>query len=199
MSKKIKTKTIERKQEILDAAIYILAIDGYPKFTMRNVAKRVGVRLGTVQYYFSNKRELLQSAIFYTANRWNRKMDEIVTRPNMKDESRLKQVLKIHFASCIEPLTSGFFVALWALAAHDEDALELLNEVYGNACERFSKLASRLNPELDDDEALNKGIMIIAMLEGMVLILGPGKKYESRHTIMEENMVEDILKFVLDT
>ena len=50
-----------RREQIIKAALKVMSQQGYPKFTMRNVAENAGIHFATLQYYFKNKNELLQA------------------------------------------------------------------------------------------------------------------------------------------
>src|SRR6185503_8707626 len=44
-----------RVEEILDAARHVLAQEGYAEFSLRRVARRVNIRLSTLQHYFPSR------------------------------------------------------------------------------------------------------------------------------------------------
>ena len=47
-----------KRNELLDAALCVLASSGYANTSLRNVAKSAGYTTGAVTYYFSNKEEM---------------------------------------------------------------------------------------------------------------------------------------------
>jgi hypothetical protein len=49
----------QRRQDILDTAKSILIDEGWEAFSMREVAARIGIRHGNLQYYFPTKQDLL--------------------------------------------------------------------------------------------------------------------------------------------
>ncbi len=52
-----------RKQEIVDASIYLFASEGYNKCTVRNIAEKVGITNPALFYYFKTKEAILQSLL----------------------------------------------------------------------------------------------------------------------------------------
>lgn len=50
--------TVKRRAEILEAAFYTFAQDGYQKTDLQIVADKLGIAKGTIYRYFSSKREL---------------------------------------------------------------------------------------------------------------------------------------------
>ena len=58
-------KTIERKKEIIKAAMQLFSEKGYAQTSMRDIARTMGVSLGLCYRYFdSNKYYLIQQSIF---------------------------------------------------------------------------------------------------------------------------------------
>ena len=57
--------TGERKQEILQTAIEIIADEGYSSLSMRSLARASGMKLGALQYHFRTWEELLRSLVGY--------------------------------------------------------------------------------------------------------------------------------------
>ncbi len=56
----MKEEAPDRKHEVLKAAIEIFAKKGYPSATIREIAARAGVSIGTIYFYYKNKAEILK-------------------------------------------------------------------------------------------------------------------------------------------
>ena len=56
-------KTIERKKEIIKAAMQLLSEKGYAQTSMRDIARTMGVSLGLCYRYFDSKQILFNTAI----------------------------------------------------------------------------------------------------------------------------------------
>ena len=52
-----------KRAELLDAAIAVIAEDGFAGTSLRKVADRAGTSTGAVTYYFSNKEEMMAAVI----------------------------------------------------------------------------------------------------------------------------------------
>ena len=52
-----------RRAEILAAARQLLVDDGYDRFVLREIANRVGVMLGNLQYYYPTRDDLLEAVV----------------------------------------------------------------------------------------------------------------------------------------
>ena len=101
-----------KRGEIVAMTIGIIANDGYPGFSMRNIARRLGIRLAAVQYYFPTKKELLCATIEKTVEGFNNEMEEIADLRNKSPEWRLEAVSRVMLPAPLDPVSNGFFVAL---------------------------------------------------------------------------------------
>ena len=55
----------ERKQEIMQTAIEIIADEGYASLSMRALARAVGMKLGALQYHFRTSDEMWRELVGY--------------------------------------------------------------------------------------------------------------------------------------
>ena len=62
----------DRKNQILQIAIEIIANQGYARLTMRSLARAVGIKLGALQYHFSTSEEMLRALFGYVSEAYNR-------------------------------------------------------------------------------------------------------------------------------
>lgn len=62
--------TQQRGSHLLDAALGLLAEEGFAALTMRSVAARADVSLAQVQYYFRTKAELVAAAFDHAGNQF---------------------------------------------------------------------------------------------------------------------------------
>ena len=57
----------DRKQQILQTAIEMIADEGYASLTMRALARASGMKLGALQYHFRTSEEMLRALVGYIA------------------------------------------------------------------------------------------------------------------------------------
>lgn len=178
----------------MDSTISIIAIEGYPHFSLRNVAKHVGFGLGVIQHFFPTKSELLKAALARECQRYEDEMDEIAQNLNTVAETKFKKLVSVHYSASMDPLTAGFFVSFWALSNHDKEALVLQNALYDNAVKRMTGVIAELNPTLTKSDCLNRAILIITTLEGAVILCGPDKIFNSKKNIAKKVFLDNLLK-----
>jgi AcrR family transcriptional regulator len=183
-----KKKFGERRDEILNTTLSTLANEGYTAVSMRGIADRVGVHLSTLQYYFPTKRDLLKSTIEKSIGSMVRLMDDMILNSSMEPAKLLQKALKIHLAAGHDPMISRLFIELWSMASHDEDASQLLNEVYKRDCQRYASLIQNANPSLSKRKCEKTAVLILAQLEGLLLFISPGKPFESNARAIERQL-----------
>jgi AcrR family transcriptional regulator len=186
-------KSETRKDQILAMTVEIIANEGYPGFSMRNIARRLDIHLAAVQHYFPTKKDLLRATIAKSVESYNQEMEGLAHLPEKPLEWRLEAVANVMLTASMDPVSSGFFVALWALAAHDDEAAELLNDLNRRGCQRIASLIEQINPGLSQGECLDRAIAITSMLRGATIFIGPGRKFELRSKQIVAKLLVDTL------
>jgi AcrR family transcriptional regulator len=111
----------QRREQMLRAALEVIAERGYADTRIADVAERTGISPALVIYYFKTKDQLLTEAIRYLENVWyadgQRRMAELPT-----DAARIEEIVAM---SCLpeadaEPRSSWtLWLDFWALAARN--------------------------------------------------------------------------------
>lgn len=184
-----RNSTNERHDEILDVTISIMAFEGQAAATMRSISKRLGIRLSTLQHYFPSKRALLKSAIEKCIKSVDGKKAAIARRSNSEPSVQLIKSIKVHVAASRDPVVAGFFIGLWGLALHDEDAADLLNDLYERDIKYFSENIAKVNPSLSSKTCHSRATLLLSQIEGLTLFVGPGKSGASRYKELEKELV----------
>jgi len=129
-------KKIDRRERIVDAALEIFSRNGYKDTTIREIAKKAGVGLGTTFYYFKDKDDLFYSVIFREVEKEREKvlakLDEIA-----KKEKNPYKLLKKRLFNSIETLEQNELLkkiflkdpSLVIPFIHDKFHLQYLNRI----------------------------------------------------------------------
>jgi AcrR family transcriptional regulator len=163
-------KGLGRANEILQAARALLAAEGYAGLSMRAVASKVGISLSNVQHYYQSKDALLEASLEYTMGLFQAKVDGI--RDEMQDAPRIEQFLSMadmFLDELTDPLTHAVFFEIWALAARNAFASDLMAMMLGRERKAIYLLIRGLNPAISDDEYMQRAILIVAQVEGLML------------------------------
>jgi len=159
----------QRRQDILDTARAILVEEGWEAFSMREVATRLGIRHGHLQYYFPTKQDLLVALYdaevsAYTAGMW-----AAVERARTR-ESAIEGVLTSGITTAQRPETQLWRIAA-ALAHRDNEMNAILardNEMYR---EGLMAAFSQIAPELTRQRSVVLARFVQLLVDGLSLQL----------------------------
>jgi TetR/AcrR family fatty acid metabolism transcriptional regulator len=88
----------EKYQRILDAAVEVIAENGYFNSPVSAIAARAGVADGTIYLYFKNKADVLRTAIDTTIARFHKRVEEEFERRTGPRE-QLEFIAQVHLES----------------------------------------------------------------------------------------------------
>jgi AcrR family transcriptional regulator len=163
-------KGLGRAQEILQAARALLAAEGYAGLSMRRVAQASGMSLSNVQHYYGSKDQLLEALLLTTMDAFQARMDGIATA--MSERSQLERFLStvdMFLEEITEPVIHALFFEIWALASRHPFASKLMDTMLGRERKTVYRLIHGLNPAISDDETMQRAILMVAQIEGLML------------------------------
>lgn len=185
--------------KILEAARQLIAEGGYHNFSMRGVAQKSEIHLKSLQYYFRTKQEMLTSVVNYTIEKYYfDTYDKMFAEKRaITPRERFELMLDHLLADLSDPFTARLFPELWALASHDDDVAAALDLFYVRHIASIEKMVGVLNPKLPSDMALHRAALAAMMIEGLVLILGHGKKKRTEYAGLLSAAKQTILRLVM--
>jgi AcrR family transcriptional regulator len=119
-----------RREQILSAAIGLVAAKGYETTTIRDIAEAADVSTGTVNYYFEGKEDVLRSALVEASRRFRARLDSALA-----ETATPLEALRAHAAAATprtdaERRNQAVWVEFWARAQRDEQLRALHERVY---------------------------------------------------------------------
>ena len=175
----------DRKEQILLAAIEIIASEGYGKLTMRALARASGMKLGALQYHFRTWEDLLRALASYIVDAYRRSWQAL----HLGDEEVSLQRL-VHFI--IEDpagtTLSGdeFFPQLWAMAQVEPAMAEKLDELYAVYLEKLEVRLTALGSRAPAADAL----AIMSLLEGALVFVGDDRRWANHADAVRDSIRE---------
>src|SRR4051812_42895180 len=163
--------SLDRRTQILDAAIICFAKQGFHQTSMHDVSAEAGISVGLIYRYFANK----EAVISAMADKHKQEIHELLERA--RRASSLFESLEIIFtAHCCEnspKVLSAFVVDLYAEASRNPSVADLVRDVLETAMEGVTDLIAR-SPEakvgathgLKPDELAE---LIFAVARGMLM------------------------------
>ncbi|HEX8787222.1 MAG TPA: TetR/AcrR family transcriptional regulator [Telluria sp.] len=159
-----------RAQGILQAARELLASEGHAGLSMRRVAQAAGMTLSNVQHYYASRDLLLEALLQTILDEFQSKMDRISAE--MRERPRLERFLStadMFLEEITDPVTHAIFFEIWALASRNPFASNLMDKMLGRERKTVYNLIRGLNPAIPDEEYMQRAILMVAQIEGLML------------------------------
>ncbi len=157
----------DKELRILEAVLAILGRDGISGVSMRAVARRAGVALGLVNYYFEDKTALVAAAL----RRIGDQDSEIIRPPaDLDPTGRLRFAL--HRVADAELLDSDYLALrlhLWSLAMAEPRYASINQQAQGHYLRGLRSLLAAARPDLDGDEIARRAADILIIQNGIWL------------------------------
>jgi len=163
-------KGLGRAQEILDAARSLLATEGYAGLSMRRVAQAAGMSLSNVQHYYASRDLLLEALLLTTMDAFQTRMDDLAAAMSGRSQlDRFLSTVDMFLDELTDPVTHALFFEIWALASRNPFASSLMDRMLGRERKTVYNLIRGLNPALSDEETMQRAILVVAQVEGLML------------------------------
>lgn len=192
-------KGLERAGEILVAARDLFAREGYAKLSMRGVAARVGITLGTVQHYYQTKESLFEAMLLHTLEDMQAAADRIAeAHAGASAAERFREAMRYF----IEGLESSHSLAtlseLKALALREPFAASVMEKIFTRARKSVGRRITELVPRVGERERNIRSALIVAQLMGLTYYdLGPQRRRRSDLAGIEDATLDLMLAIAL--
>ena len=186
----------DRVLQILSAAQEILIRDGYRGLTLRRIADECGISVGNLNYYYRRKADLLHDLVRRVFDAYLAEFDRIRAEGHGSARAELEAVLRFLFEDLSTRETTVFFPEIWALANHDEDAAEAVDEIYRNERLVFEELIPKVNPRLRPEQIETLAVFASASIEGHTMFVADGKPWMPRRKELQDNAIKAILDLI---
>ena len=156
-----------RRQQILDTAKALLIGSGPDGLVLRDVAERLGITHGNLQYYFRTKQELLVAIFDNEIVKYTDSLHEAVAATTTR-RGRLAAIIDAGLAEIRSPDTALWRMAI-SMSDHSKDMAALLkkeNDLYQSAVVKELKLIA---PELSLQRRRQIARIIHAILDGLAI------------------------------
>ncbi len=172
-------------EQILRAALSLLVNHGAAALTLRRIATEAGMNLGSLNYYFRSKKDLIREWLNAIISSYEGAFRQIVHVPGARPEERLASLIELTLDDITTKKTTRFFPELWAMANHDPFIHERMTELYDRARVSLNELIGEINPELSGEQREAVALFISASMEGMTVFAGYEKPWGPRMPILQ--------------
>ena len=124
------TRQIQRKEQIMDAALKVIISKGYENSRMDDIVDLSSMSKGAIYWYYKSKKEVYLNLVNY----WVIKYSTVINHIVEEDDSAADQLKDVfdYFILQYEQDPSAFkaLVEFWSLAGRDEDFHKKVDRVY---------------------------------------------------------------------
>ena len=177
----------ERKLQILQTAIKIIADSGYGSLTMRALARESGIKLGALQYHFRTREVMLRALVAYIAAEYKKTFE--LVRPGV-DALDIDELLMFLLNDPLQHLfqEDRLWPQLWGMMLVEPLVADLVDDIYRDYIQVFEKSLERSGSTAPRAEA----VLIMSMVEGTTLFVGKGRPWSDENTTVFELVREFI-------
>jgi AcrR family transcriptional regulator len=91
----------QRRQQLIDATMHVLARKGYAQTTLSDVAAEAGVSHGLVNFHFESKEKLLTAVLLFLSDEYRNNWQTALAQAGAAPAEKLKAMLAADFNSAI--------------------------------------------------------------------------------------------------
>jgi AcrR family transcriptional regulator len=164
------TRQIQRKEQIMDAALKVIISKGYDNSRMDDIVDISSMSKGAIYWYYKSKKEVYLNLVNYWVIKYSTVINHIVEEDDSPAE-QLKDVFE-YFILQYEQDPSAFkaLVEFWSLAGRDKDFQKKLDKVYSKFLEFLERI---INKGVKSGEFKNLDVRITALsimvnIEGII-------------------------------
>jgi AcrR family transcriptional regulator len=163
-----------RRAAILDVARTLLVEQGYDRVVMRDVAMRVGVTLGNLQYYFPTRDDLLEGVVRAEFERNQADVAALSAGPRPGRE-KLAAITR-HLIHVWAREGGRVYVVMSLLALHHRRFARLHHEIYAAFYDALLPVLREIRPRARTAELRRLARLITTLIDGALVQL-PGRTF----------------------
>ncbi len=189
----------ETAAKLIATAHDLLENEPLSRFSMRNIAESAGVSLANLQYYFPKREDLVHAMSIDLDQRYRKAQSKVLADIDINSPlERFKAVLRYQLEDITLKETRQFFIQYWALiGSMDNFEGEYLRDLYAFDVQQINEHLAALRPELCDARLVEISMMIAAMIEGLMLMIGGKNQTDSMKAQLLNAALESAMAIAL--
>ena len=180
-SARTRRKGQDTRERIIAVARAILVDEGYDSFVVRQISARAGIKPGNLQYYFANKKELLQAVLEPELARYHETYAAVTNDKFGKNEAILA-VVDFLLEEITRKATCNIWYTVWALAPQHPDIAALMDDWYQKYMRELQGVIRAVNPAISERRAGHVACLLTAIMDGLTNQIGYGKVPHDIHS-----------------
>lgn len=161
----------ERRKQILSAASEVIASVGLQDLRLAHIAKVAGVSSGTIHYYFSTKRDVINAAFEFTMSKSLERREPILS--SQKDPlATLEQLVDSYLPDdAVSSEAWRVWAELWAEGMRHEELQQVNEHLYGQWRLVIIEVirAAQQQGSIKEGDPASFANMLIGMIDGLAI------------------------------
>jgi AcrR family transcriptional regulator len=186
------SKGSERAVVILESAKDVLVEEGFAALSYREVARRTGLTVGNVGYYFPSKEKLLVALAEHIFDRWDARFRRRVPPDLPPGRETFLYSIRFMIAENKRPKTKSLLLEMWAMANRSRAIMGMMDTFYRRMRRWLEAMLEEIDPTAGAHRRRLRAAVITAQIEGLMLLLGPNNPAEAELVGIEEEAVRQI-------
>jgi TetR/AcrR family transcriptional repressor of bet genes len=163
------SNTTQRKQEIVDALLRVMAERGYEKASVQSIAKEAGLAPGLIHYHFKTKQDILMALVNWIASSATERLVHMNKQVSVPWD-KLTAFINARLATGETEMPE--VVSAWVVIAGESIRQPEIKKVYQGLIERQLELLNELianvweGKSISSNEVINLSAIVLAAMEG---------------------------------
>lgn len=167
----------ERVVQILETAVEILIHEGIGAVTLREIARRMGIRGGAIYHYYPTREALLLDMLSGVLNSYEHFFAGFRAPSDEPPETRLRAFIGALIDDILTLKTTRLFPEVWALAGRDDNVARMVDAIYIRSRLISKRFIQAINPDLDTRTLETLALYITSSIEGLTIFAGYEKPW----------------------
>ena len=186
------------RAKIIDAAIGVLADDGFSGFTLQAVADRAGVLFGSVTHHYRTREGLVEAMLEAVLDRYRRGFDDLAAAVRAEDTGPVRALVTWLMDDAVDPRTANVFLELWAMATHTPTVAAAVNGLYDHAVDACID-ALGLAPRSRQVKPLREALYLLGtVIEGSSAVFGSRDRRRAPWRAVRRDAIEMLVPLIED-
>ena len=191
-------KGSERAEWILECAKDVLVEDGFAGLSFRSLAKRAGINVGHVTYYYPSKDDLMTALADYIFDRWERRFQKNLPATISHPAEILRYSVRFMIEENKREKSRTLLLGMWAMASHNPAVAAMMVVFYERMQAWVRSIVAELNPGLTERQQYLRAGLITAQIEGLMVLIAPGRPSSMQLMGLEDAAVVQIERLATD-
>ena len=138
------SRKIQRKEQILDAALYVIVQNGYHQSRMDDIVSTSGLSKGAIYWYYKSKKDMYLDLVNHWVIRYSNSLLKL-PQEDISSGEQLKNLFETFFDQFEkDPIVFKALLEFWSLAGRDKDFKIKLEKVTQNFIHYIEYIIKRI-------------------------------------------------------